>query len=245
MSQTESARSQLSANSPAKPVELADNWERADSVFDNPSRPGRRTIRTPCTSRVGTRIRHGGNEEAKYPRDRLRLDAARHVNLLPTDLSQGFHEYHYDPIPCDRHLAAGSPSPAWHVPTPIRRNRSRSVVPNAAGGPTDALARGVGEKLAARLGQTVVIENRAGAASIVGAQAVARAQPDGYTLLLSTTGVLALNPNIHAKLPYDASQGLRAGRIDLQVEQRSLDPQQPAKSRAWRSRRARQEQAGW
>ena len=99
-------------------------------------------------------------------------------------------------------LAASSPARADTYPSkPIK-----IVVPNAAGGPTDALARAVGEKLAARLGQTVVIENRAGAASIVGAQAVARAQPDGYTLLLSTTGVLALNPNIHAKLPYDAAK---------------------------------------
>jgi tripartite-type tricarboxylate transporter receptor subunit TctC len=98
--------------------------------------------------------------------------------------------------------AASSPARADSYPSkPVR-----IVVPNAAGGPTDALARSVGEKLAARLGQTVVIENKAGAASIVGAQAVARAQPDGYTLLLSTTGVLALNPSIHAKLPYDAAK---------------------------------------
>jgi tripartite-type tricarboxylate transporter receptor subunit TctC len=107
--------------------------------------------------------------------------------------------------------------------------RSRAV--RAAGGPTDALARALGEKLGARLGQTVVIENRAGAASIVGAQAVARSQPDGYTLLLSTTGVLALNPSIHAKLPYDAAKDFApVGLICISSNVLSIRSSLPIKS---------------
>jgi tripartite-type tricarboxylate transporter receptor subunit TctC len=82
----------------------------------------------------------------------------------------------------------------------------RIVVPNAAGGPTDFLGRSIGQKLSARIGQPVVIENRPGAASIVGAETVARAKADGYTLLLATMGALALNPAIYSKLPYDPAK---------------------------------------
>ena len=82
----------------------------------------------------------------------------------------------------------------------------RIVVPDAAGGPTDFLGRSIGQKLSARIGQPVVIENRPGAASIVGAETVARAKADGYTLLLATMGALALNPAIYSKLPYDPAK---------------------------------------
>jgi tripartite-type tricarboxylate transporter receptor subunit TctC len=84
----------------------------------------------------------------------------------------------------------------------------RIIVPNAAGGPTDFLARSIGQKLSARIGQPVVIENRPGAASIVGTETVARSRPDGYTLLLATMGALALNPAIYSKLPYDPAKDL-------------------------------------
>lgn len=77
------------------------------------------------------------------------------------------------------------------------------VVPNAAGGPTDALARQIGEKLSARLKQPVVIDARGGAAGIIAAEFVAHAKPDGYTLLMATTGPMAINPSMHDKLKYD------------------------------------------
>lgn len=80
------------------------------------------------------------------------------------------------------------------------------VVPNAPGGPTDAIARSIGQKLSTRLGQPVVIDNRGGAGGTIGAETVARAKPDGYTLFLSTTGTLAINPALYDKLRYDAAK---------------------------------------
>jgi len=77
------------------------------------------------------------------------------------------------------------------------------VVPSSAGGGTDILARTVGEKLAERLGQPVVIDNRPGANGIIGAEAVARAPADGYTLLVSAGNAMSANVSLYKKLPYD------------------------------------------
>ena len=76
------------------------------------------------------------------------------------------------------------------------------VVPYPAGGSADILARTIGEKLGERLGQTVIVENRAGAATAIGARAVARAAPDGYTLLMGTVSSQAINPAMN-KVGYD------------------------------------------
>ncbi len=76
------------------------------------------------------------------------------------------------------------------------------VVGFSAGGSSDALARIVAEKLGAALGQPVVVENRAGVASIVGANFVAKAKPDGYTLLMGASGPNVFNYALYAKLPY-------------------------------------------
>lgn len=78
------------------------------------------------------------------------------------------------------------------------------VVPFAAGGSTDIVARLVGQKMSELLGQNVVIENRAGAGGNVGSTAVARAAPDGYTLLLGTISTHALNPAILKTVTFDA-----------------------------------------
>ena len=80
----------------------------------------------------------------------------------------------------------------------------RFVVPYPPGGTTDIVARGIGSKLAERFGQQVVIDNRGGASTIIGAEAVAKAAPDGYTLLLTTSTTMSINPQVFAKLPYDA-----------------------------------------
>jgi tripartite-type tricarboxylate transporter receptor subunit TctC len=72
----------------------------------------------------------------------------------------------------------------------------RLIVPFSAGGPTDALARAIGQKMGQRWGQPVVIENRAGAGGSIGAEFVARSQPDGYILLLTTAGVVTANPSL-------------------------------------------------
>jgi len=82
----------------------------------------------------------------------------------------------------------------------------RVIVPFPAGGAADALPRIVGERLAARWGQPVVVENRAGASGGIGAEAVARADPDGYTLLATPPAPLGINPSLYAKLPYDPTQ---------------------------------------
>ncbi len=80
----------------------------------------------------------------------------------------------------------------------------RLVVPYAPGGGTDIVARLVAQLASAGLKQPVVIENRSGAGGIVGTELVAKAPPDGYTIVIGTTGPLAINPSMYASLPYDA-----------------------------------------
>ncbi len=77
------------------------------------------------------------------------------------------------------------------------------IVPFAPGGPADFIGRLIGLKLSEELGQQIVVDNRSGANTIVGAQAVAKARPDGYTLLLAIDGTLVMNPFLYASLPYD------------------------------------------
>ena len=77
------------------------------------------------------------------------------------------------------------------------------VVPFAPGGPADFLGRLIGLKLGEELGQQVVVDNRPGANTIIGAQAVAKAKPDGYTLLMAIDGTLVMNPFLYSKLAYD------------------------------------------
>jgi len=80
----------------------------------------------------------------------------------------------------------------------------RFVVPYPPGGTTDIVARGIATKLSERVGQQVVVDNRGGASTIIGAELVARAVPDGYTLLLTTATTMSINPQVVKKLPYDA-----------------------------------------
>ncbi|MCD0502073.1 Bug family tripartite tricarboxylate transporter substrate binding protein [Bordetella petrii] len=79
------------------------------------------------------------------------------------------------------------------------------IVPAAPGGTTDIATRIIADKLAARLGQSVVVENRAGAAGIIGTQQLVRAEPDGYTLIMGNIGPNAINYSMYADLPYKAS----------------------------------------
>lgn len=79
----------------------------------------------------------------------------------------------------------------------------RVIVPFPAGGNADILARILGQKMTESWGQPIIVDNRAGAAGIIGAQAAAKAPPDGYTLFMGTTGTQTTNPAVYAKLPYD------------------------------------------
>ncbi|ARP82861.1 hypothetical protein CAL12_19945 [Bordetella genomosp. 8] len=80
----------------------------------------------------------------------------------------------------------------------------RVIVPFAAGGGADIVARLVFKGVGEQLGQAFIIDNRGGAGGIIGTDAVAKAEPDGYTLLLGQSGPNAINPSVYSKLPYDA-----------------------------------------
>jgi tripartite-type tricarboxylate transporter receptor subunit TctC len=78
------------------------------------------------------------------------------------------------------------------------------IAPFAPGGALDLIARTMAQKLQEELGQAVVVDNKPGAAGIIGTQYVAKAAPDGYTLLLGATTTHGINPSLYSKLPYDA-----------------------------------------
>lgn len=82
----------------------------------------------------------------------------------------------------------------------------RIVVPFAAGGTTDVVARIVGQKLGELWGQSVVIENRGGAGGNIGADAVAKSTPDGYTILMASGSIFTVNPTLYKKMPFDAQK---------------------------------------
>jgi tripartite-type tricarboxylate transporter receptor subunit TctC len=81
------------------------------------------------------------------------------------------------------------------------------VVPTSPGGATDAFTRALAPRLSEAWGQPVVVENRPGANQIVGADFVAKAPPDGYTLLVSDASSFVMNPHLYRKLPYDGLRG--------------------------------------
>ena len=82
------------------------------------------------------------------------------------------------------------------------------VVPFTPGGTTDILARMIGQRLEVRLGQSFLIENKPGAGSVIGANAVAKAVPDGYTLLMATSTSMAVDVTLYKNLPYNPASDL-------------------------------------
>jgi tripartite-type tricarboxylate transporter receptor subunit TctC len=103
--------------------------------------------------------------------------------------------------------ATSAPAAQLSVTPDAYPNRPiRLIVPYPPGGPTDLIARAINERLAQRLGQQVVVDNRGGAATVIGAEIAAHAPADGYTLLVATITTLAVNPALNKKLPYDAAR---------------------------------------
>jgi len=92
---------------------------------------------------------------------------------------------------------------AWAQPAEYPHKSILFMVPQAAGGSTDTLARLIGQRLGDGLGVTVVIENRPGANGIIGTEAALKAAPNGATLVVSGTGIMAINPALYPKLSYD------------------------------------------
>jgi tripartite-type tricarboxylate transporter receptor subunit TctC len=99
-------------------------------------------------------------------------------------------------------LAAIVPAAAW-AQAAWPNKPVKIVVPFAPGGTTDILARAVAPELAKAFGQSFVIENKGGAGGNIGTEIVARAAPDGYTLLMGTVGTHGINKSLYAKLSYD------------------------------------------
>ncbi len=101
---------------------------------------------------------------------------------------------------------AGGAAAAWPLAAHADDFPTRTitiVVPYTPGGSTEILARILAQNLTPRLGQSVIVENRPGAGTVIGTSYVAKAEPDGYTLLMATPTPLAINVRVHKELPYD------------------------------------------
>lgn len=122
-------------------------------------------------------------------------------------------------------LAAGTAASAAYPDRPITL-----VVPFPSGGGTDATARLVAGAISPILGANIVIENRAGAAGSIGAQYVAQAKPDGYTLFFTTTGALVINPHLYKNLRYTAGDFTPIATVGESANVLVVNPDVPAKS---------------
>ncbi len=121
----------------------------------------------------------------------------------------------------------------------------RWINPGPAGGAGDVLSRLVGDRVSARIGQTIVVENRPGAGTNIGMTAVARAAPDGYTLGLASIASHAANKWLHANMPFDAEKDFAPiGMIALVPNIVVVPPGNPADARCRNSSPGRRRSAG-
>ncbi len=104
------------------------------------------------------------------------------------------------------------------------------VVPSPAGGPPDVMARLLSDKMAAALGQPVIVDNRGGAGGTIGARAVLAAEPDGYTILMGSTSTLLVAPNIYKNAGYHAGSFAPVARVADASEMLGVHPSVPANS---------------
>src|SRR5579859_4953984 len=102
------------------------------------------------------------------------------------------------------------------------------IIPFAAGGPTDIVGRVMGAKMGEVLGQQFVVEDRTGAGGNIGADAVAKATPDGYTILMATVSTHAINPGLYAHMPYDPIKSFAPiGRVGVTPTLLLVNPSLP------------------
>jgi tripartite-type tricarboxylate transporter receptor subunit TctC len=111
-----------------------------------------------------------------------------------------------------RTLITALAAAAWAAPATAQdaypSKPIKIIVATAPGGATDLTARLIGQKMSASMGQPVVVDNKPGANSIIGTDAVAKATPDGYTVLMIDRGTISINPSLYVKLPYDTLKDL-------------------------------------
>jgi tripartite-type tricarboxylate transporter receptor subunit TctC len=121
--------------------------------------------------------------------------------------------------------AVGSAAAQSYPSKPIKL-----IVPVAAGGPLDTLARLASDKISAKLGQPVIVENRAGAGTSIGARIVATAEPDGYTLLWASSATLAILPALYTKLDFDPKTFVPVALVAKLPHVLVVPPEMPAKT---------------
>lgn len=122
-------------------------------------------------------------------------------------------------------FTAGAHAQSWPA-KPVR-----IIVPFAPGGAVDITARTVGPALGARLGQQMVVENRGGAGGNIGVEVGAKSPPDGYTLIVATSGQMAINPHMYSKLPFDPNKDFVAiTQMGQAVNALCVHPSLPARS---------------
>ena len=126
--------------------------------------------------------------------------------------------------------AAVLPGTAWSQSYPTQT--VRVVVPYPAGGTTDVIARGVTQRLALAWAQPIVIENKAGAGTRIGAEFVAKAAPDGHTLLITAEATFVVNPHVYSKSSYETSEFVPISGLGISTHVLVAHPSVPAKTAA-------------
>lgn len=119
---------------------------------------------------------------------------------------------------------------ALHAQAPWPNRPIRLIVPFQAGGATDVTGRVMAEQLSATLGQPVVVENRAGAGGNIGADAVAKADPDGHTLLMATIGTVTINHFLYSRMPFRQEDLAAIARVSLVANGVMVNAQVPART---------------
>jgi len=123
------------------------------------------------------------------------------------------------------------PSTAQTPAAPFPNKPIRMIAPSGAGGPVDVICRAVSQGLGEVLGQQLVVENRVGAAGLIGTETVVKSAPDGYTLLFGFSGPLAIVPNLNPNTPYDPQRDLVAiSQVAAAPYVLLVHPSVPAKS---------------